>query len=155
MTSNVFDFKSDKLFPYQFHIFGIAIAFMGVICLVFAPYIAPLLILLALLIFTSHRGIEFDRDAKSYRIYNAFFFWKKGQVETYQSFEKIYIHNVNLSQKVYTMNTTGITSRSTVYDAYLKTDDGSRIYLLSHKNKDVLIKKLSPLEEFLKLKTSH
>ena len=155
METDIFNLKSDKLFPFQFQLFGFVIGFVGLLCLAFAPLISPVLILLAVLIFTARRGIEFDRKTKSYRIYNAFFFWKKGHAEPYDSFEKIYIHHARLSQKVYTMNTTGITSRSAVYDAYLKTADGSRIYLLSHKNKDVLIKKLLPLEDFLKLKIFH
>ncbi len=155
MKDDILDFKSEKLFPFQFQLFGIVIGFTGLLCLVFAPYVSPLLILLSILIFTSYRGIEFDRLAKSYRIYNAFLYWKTGKTASYTGLDKLYIHSVKVSQKVYTMVTTGITSKNTVYDAYLKLEDGSRIYLTSHKSRDILMKRLQPLARFLKLDILH
>jgi len=147
------DFKSDKLFPFPFQVFGFAIAFIGLLCLFLAPVISPFLLLTAALIFTARRGITFDSQARSYYIYNQFFFWKKGKRYTYQGIEKIYIHQARMSQRVYTMYTTSINSKSMVYDAYLKTREEARVYLVGDKNEDKLLKKLRPLEAYLGIST--
>lgn len=151
MKDDTFDLKSDKLFPFQFQLFGVAISFMGLVCIVFAPWAAPFLLLTGLLILTARRGIAFDRSARNYRIYNSFLFFKKGKPEQYRQFQYLYIHAIRTSQRVNTMVTTGITVKSDEYDGYLKTDDGDRIYLLSHSDKQQLIRKLSKLAEFLEL----
>ncbi|MFP4506048.1 MAG: hypothetical protein ACLFOZ_15130 [Cyclobacteriaceae bacterium] len=145
-----FDLKGERL-PFQFQLFGWVLLFMSLLTAVFAPYFSPFLFILSILILTARRGIEINTAEKTIRIYNHFLFIKKGKPEPYESISSLYIHAGQVIQKVYTMITTSTTSRKIEYDAYIKTGDGSRIYLMSHHNRDALVQKLAPLASFLQL----
>jgi hypothetical protein len=151
MNTDQLNLKSDKLFPLPFQLAGIAFLFCGMVCLVFAPIAAPILIVGALLILTARRGILFDRAERSYRVYNEFLFFKKGKTEYYQEVRSLYIYAASYRQQVNTMVTTGITSKTREYDAYLKLDDDGPLFLLSHKKLEVVRKKLENLADFLEI----
>ncbi len=79
MNSDSINLKSEKLFPFQFQIIGIALLIGGIGSIPVLPYISPFLIIAALSIFTGYRGIQFNGSAKLYRSYNSFLFLKFGK----------------------------------------------------------------------------
>lgn len=146
-----FKLRTNKLFPFQFQLAGWAFLISGLFALFLEPILGAGLLLAAVLILTAYRGISFDGVARSYRVYHSFLGFKSGKKTDYQHMDYIYIHPTRTRQQVNTMVTTGITVRNTEYDAYLKVDGSRRIYLMTHKKKDVLLNKLQPLAELFDL----
>ena len=151
MKKDSIDFKSGKLFPWQFQLIGIAFLIGGLGAIVSAPYVTPFLIVIALLIFTAYRGIEFDSIKKTYRVYNSFIFIKTGKSLNYEAAEKIYINLSKVSQKMYSRANQAKTFENTEYDAYLKFNSSEKVFLLSSKNKKEIFKKLESLSSFFQL----
>ena len=117
MTNSI-DFKSDRLFPFHFQLLGVVFLLVGVVAIFDSPYLAAFLVPIAAIILTGYRGLEFNRSTKVYREYNPFlFFLKFGKPNKYADIEKIYVNSSNVSQKIYTMVTQGITARNVEYSA--------------------------------------
>lgn len=152
MKSDTYTLKSNRLFPFQFQLVGWTFLLSGMVAIVFLPILAFFLLLVALLILIAYRGITFNRNARSYRIFHSFLCFKSGKKASYENIDSLYIHTSRMSQRVNTMITTGITTSTTEYDAYLKLDGAQRIYLMSHKNKARLLDKLSPLADYFGMK---
>jgi len=151
MKADTFNFKSEKLFPFQFQILGIIFLFLGMVLILYSPYFAPILIILGILILTAFRGIEFDRSAKTYRDYNSFLYMRQGSLRNYDSVKEIFINSSDVSQKIYTRVTEGTTMRYVEYNAYLEFGDGTKLYLTSKKDKNAIIEKTSGLSDFLQV----
>lgn len=86
-----------------------------------------------------------------YREYNSFFFLKFGDWTNFDEVEKIFINSKNVTQKIYTMITTGITTRNVEYNAFMKFGNGTKIYLMGKENKESLLKKLTKISDFLQI----
>lgn len=154
MNSDFLDFKSDKLFPWQFQLIGIVFFIGGLGAFALAPYVTPILVILGLLIFTAHRGIEFDAIKNTYRVYNSFLFVKTGKTLDYEKAEKIYINLSKVSQKIYSRANLGTTFNNLEYDAYLMFNNSEKIFLLSGKNKKQVLKRLEGISSFFQLDIS-
>ena len=154
MNSDYLDFKSGQLFPWQFQLIGVVFIIGGLGALVSAPYVTPFLVIIALLIFTAHRGIEFDAINKTYRVYNSFLFVKTGKTSDYEKVEKIYINLSKVSQKIYSRANLGTTFKNLEYDAYLMFNNSEKIFLLSGKNKEQVLKRLEGISSLFQLDIS-
>jgi len=64
---------------------------------------------------------------------------------------KIYINSGVTSQKICTRVTEGMTVKRKEFNAYLKFGDGTKIFLISKKDKNRLNKRLKKLSDFLRL----
>ena len=145
------NFKSEKLFPFQFQLLGAVFLFVGIVFTLGSPYLATLLIAIGAFILTGYRGIQFDRSTKIYRAYNSFLFLKFGKWKEYGEVEKIFINSSKVSQKIYTRINEGTTVRSVEYNAYLKVGDGTKEFLTNNRDKKTLFAKLDGLAEFFHL----
>lgn len=148
------DFKSGKLFPWQFQLIAVAFLIGGLVVVVSAPYVTPFLILIALLIFTAQRGIEFDTTKKIYRAYNSFLLIKTGQALKFDQVEKIYINGSKVSQKIYSRANMATTFNNLEYDAYLMFNNSEKVFLFSSKNKKDVLNKLESLSDFFQLEVT-
>ena len=151
MKTDSISLRSEKLFPFHFQVLGAIFLFGGIIFVFDTPIFGTILIFSGAFILTEYRGIKFDRRAKSYQIYYSFLLLKFGETKGYEDAVKMYINSVKVSQKIYTMVTTGITSRNIEYNAYLKLIDGTKLYLTSNRDKKLLFDKLSNLADFFGL----
>lgn len=124
---------------------------VGILSVIYNLLWSPILLLLGTFILTGFRGVDFNGQEKVYREYNSFLFVKFGKWLKYNQAEKIFINAGSTSQKIYTQVTDGITVKSKDYNAYLKFDNGSKIYLASKKDKNRLIKRLQKLSDFFRL----
>ena len=136
MNSDSINLKSEKLFPFQFQLFGVVLLIGGIASVPFYPYISPFLIIVALSIFTGYRGIQFNRATKLYRTYKSFLFLKFGKWKEYDAIEMIYVNSAMVSQKIYTRVTEGITLRNVEYNAYLQFGNGTKEFLTFSKDKN-------------------
>lgn len=139
----IVDIKSGSLFPFPFLVLGAIVFLAGVLVFVSSPLLSLFLLVTAAFILTAHEGTEVDPSARTYREYQSFLFIKKGKLKKYDGIEKIFVNSGRVSQKVYTAHTLqSSTFSSTEYNAYLKFNDGVKVFLLSKKNKVKLIAKL-------------
>lgn len=151
MNKDSIDFKLDKLFPWQFQLIAVVFLIGGLGAIVSAPYVTPFLILIALLILTAQRGVEFDAAKKTYRAYNSFLFIKSGKILKFDQVEKIYINSSKVSQKIYTRANLGTTFKNLEYDAYLMLNNAEKVFLFSSKDKKEVLNKLESLSNFFQL----
>ncbi len=151
MNNNKLNFKSEKLFPWQFQFVGILSILAGLVVSLTILLLAPILILIGILILTAYRGIIFDASKRTYRDYNAFLGIKIGAESYYQTVEKIYINASNMSQTIYSRANNKAIAQYEEYNAYIKFGDGTKLFICSSKNKSKLIKKLKGLKEYFQL----
>lgn len=145
MRENKINIRAESL-PWQ-------VKLIGVLVLIGAPTLIPnywwLSITLAvagLALLTGHSGTEIDFANKTFREYNSFLFIRRGVTKNYNEVEKIFINKAKVSQKIYTAHTSSSsTFQSILFNAYLKFDDGRKLFLTSRKNKAKLIKLLNPV----------
>ena len=146
------DIKFGVLLPWQFRV-----ASVGAIVVAFAIlqnywWVSLLIIAASFFVLVSHEGTEIDPLNKTFRSYTSFFFIKTGEFEKYSDVERIFINSGNQSMKMYSAHTslsTTITER--VYNAYIKFSNGEKVHLLTSKNKEEVLKKLTPLSQTLKV----
>lgn len=148
MDIRTIDIKSGRLFPFHFQLLSLVFLFMGMVLIMFSPYFSPIPLFLGGLILTGYRGIKFDRAPKVYRDYYSFLFFKFGKWKKYDHVEQIFINSSKVSQKVYTMVTSGTTIENLEYNAYIIFEDRKKLYLITDKNKDKLYKKLTKIADF-------
>lgn len=150
MAHTLFDMKSEKLFPLHFRFVGGVLVVVGLVVLLPSPILAVILLVLGGALLTGIAGVEFDNQAKTYREYNSCFFLKNGVRKKYDSVEKIFINSMKVSQRMYTAHTNHSSNFHQVeYNAYVKFGEYQKIYLKSMKDKESLLKALSPLAQYL------
>lgn len=148
MRKESFDLKSDNLFPFHFHLFGIVLIIVGAVSIISSPYLSPIFLLAGLLILTAFRGIEFNKLDGSYKIYNSILFIKTGKWESFENAVFIYVNKSRVTQKINTRVNDGPTIEHVEYDAYLQLGDDSNIYLLTNQKKNKLLEKLENLAKY-------
>ncbi|MEQ6120563.1 hypothetical protein [Reichenbachiella sp. MALMAid0571] len=151
MITTSLDYKSGKLFPIQFQFFGGVLLLIGVSVATNSIVVGLILILVAASILTGQSGIDFDSELQTYREYKSFLFVKSGNKKKYSGVEKIFINSQTTSQRMYTMHTSHSSNfKNREFNAYLKFDNGNKIYLNTNKDKIVLMDNLRKLAGFLK-----
>lgn len=113
-------------------------------------WVSVLLLLPAIFLLTGYSGTIVDVKQKTYKEYTSYMFIKSGEVERFNGIEKIFINSARQSQRLNSMYTLeGSTYHNTVYNAYLKFDNGKKIFLTSRKDKDVLIAQMQRAADVL------
>ncbi len=148
MDTQIVTFKSASLFPPHFKFLGYLFFFMGLILVALTSFFAFIPLVLGALIITGYRGLQFNKANKDYRDYNSFLFLKFGKWKKYSHVEDLFINEATTSQKIYTRVNEGTTIRGQEYNAYLKFADGTKIHLMTKKNKEELKKRLSLIANF-------
>ncbi|MCB0505144.1 MAG: hypothetical protein KDC58_06535 [Cyclobacteriaceae bacterium] len=146
---NRFNFYSELLFPFHFMALGTAFLLGGLASVIFSPFLGVILIIIGLLIVTAYRGLEFDRLALKYRVYNSFIFIRVGKWESYQEVKQIFVKTNIISQTIYLKISQGTDISNVVFDAYLEFSDEEKVYLVGKKKKMKIMKKIEPLSKFL------
>lgn len=140
----IVDIKSGSLFPFPFLVLGAVVFLAGLAVLVSYPILSLFLLVTAAAILTAHEGTEIDPSSQTYREYQSFLFMKKGKPKKYGGIEKIFVNSGKVSQKIYTAHTSQSTTFSNIeYNAYLKFNDGVKVFLLARKSKTKLLDKLN------------
>jgi hypothetical protein len=150
--SHKIDIKAES-FPWQGKLVGILFVLTATAMLTTHWWLSVVLTLPGLWLLTGYSGTELDRGENAYREYNSYFLIKAGKWQRYNRVEKIFVNASNESEKMYTAHTMeSMTFRRTVFNAFLKFDNGEKIFLLSRKNKGDLINKIRPVVDFLDTK---
>ena len=146
------DIKFGSLLPWHVRLVAVGAIVVAFAILQNYWWVSLLIIAASFFILVSHEGTEIDPVKKTFRSYTSFFFFKTGEFEKYTEAEKIFINSGNQSTKMYSAHTslsTTITER--VFNAYIKFSNGDKVYLLTSKSKEDVIKKLTPLTKALRV----
>lgn len=145
MDAKAIDIKAES-FPWQAHVLGVFLAIVGFSLLLNYWWASALLLLAAVAIFTGRTGTIINLNEKTFTEYTSFLFYKNGTAEKFNGIERIFINSGTESETFYTAHTMQSSSfMHEVYNAYLKFDNGKKIFLTSRKNKAKLLKMLQPV----------
>jgi hypothetical protein len=151
MTESNIDIKAESL-PWQVKLIGALLIVAALSVLVNYWWLSIILVLVGLMLLTMHSGTQINVSDGTFREYNSYLFFRTGVTEKYNRIEKVFINSAKVSQKMYTPRTlSSSTFENIVFNAYLKFDDGRKIFLTSRENKDELIKILDPITTLLKV----
>lgn len=145
MKESIIDIKAESL-PLQAKLIG-ALFLIGALTVITNYWwLSIILALIGLTILTAYSGTEINFISKTFREYNSYLFIRRGVTEKYHGIERVFINKAKVSQKMYTAHTgSSSTFQSIIFNAYLKFDDGRKIFLTSRKDKVRLIKLLNPV----------
>jgi len=145
MSAPLIDIKAES-FPWQAKLIGVLLTIVAVAVVGTFWYLSVGLFAIAVFLLTTYSGTEIDPEQRTYKEYNSYFFVKSGDSVSYSAVEKIYINSAKESQTMHPAHTLDSrTFETTVYNAYLKFEDGTKIFLTSRKNKKNLIQLLDPI----------
>jgi hypothetical protein len=146
------DIKSGYLLPWQFRLGALLAIILALTTILYNPWLSGALLVASIFSLTSYEGTEVDPVNKLYREYTAWFLIKTGAFEKFGQAERIYITQGKESRQMYTAHTThSSTFVNVVYNAYLKFSNEEKVHLLSDKNKNTLLKIISPLSNGLRV----
>jgi len=139
------DIKAESL-PWQVKLIGGLLLVAALTVIINYWWLSIVLAVVGLTLLTMHSGTEINVTDQTFREYSSFLFFRRGLIEKYNGIEKVYINSSKVSQKMYTAHTlSSSTFENIVFNAYLKFNDGRKIFLTSRKNKGDLIKLLGPI----------
>jgi hypothetical protein len=98
------------------------------------PVIGLIILLISLIVFTTHYRLTVNFDTKEYHDYVWILGLKNGVKGRFETIEYLFIKKNKVSQ---TMNLKSLSStiRKDVYDGYLKFSDKDKIHLLTNDSK--------------------
>lgn len=145
MKSHIINIRAETL-PWQMKLLGVLLVLGAPAVIMTYWWLAIILAAAGVAILSWHSGTEIDHKNRTFREYNSCWFVRMGDREKFSGVEKIFINKAKVSQAMYTPHTANSsTMHYFIFDAYLKFDDGRKIYLASRKNKARLIKLLNPV----------
>ncbi|MBK7653605.1 MAG: hypothetical protein IPJ20_26785 [Flammeovirgaceae bacterium] len=147
----IVDFRLGRYFSNQWLFVGLLLLVAGGILLLKTLVGGAILVLISVLIFTTHYRLSIRFNEKSYYDYVWVLGLKFGDRGTFEKIEYIFIKKSKISQ---TMNTrvSSSTIHKEVYDGYLKFSEENKIHLLTKGSKNLLIKNLVELSTKLNTK---
>jgi hypothetical protein len=148
---NKVDFKTSPYFSGIFIFLGIFLALIGLPLLFTSIVGAMILLLLSLIIFTTHYRLSIDFDTKTFHDYVWFLGFKNGEKGKFEQVEYVFVKKSAISQKMQ-LKAANSTIRKEVYDGYLKFSEEEKIHLLTKDNKQDVVKKLREISTMLNVK---
>lgn len=146
-----FDFKTSGYFPWHMILVGGVLAVVSISMLVASLFIGGLIVLLiSLLILTTHYRCRIDFDKKVYQDYVWVLGMRNGAKTPFDDVQYIFIKQ---SQESHTMGlrAANTTIHKSVYDGYLKFSETDKIHIVTKENKEDLIQKLRPIATKLQI----
>lgn len=145
MKESIIDIKAESL-PWHVKFIGALFLIGAITVIVNYWWLSIILALIGLTLLTGYSGTEINYTNKTFREYHSYLFIRRGVTEKYHGIERVFINKANVSQKMYTAHTgSSSTFENILFNAYLKFDDGRKIFLTSRKDKVRLIKLLNPV----------
>lgn len=147
----VIDFKTSGYFPWTIIFLGLVLAFVGFLFVVENPIVGVILLLISLIIFTTHYRLKIDFDNKVFHDYLWILGLKNGDKRKFENIEYLFIKKSKVSQTMY-LRVASSTIQKEVYDGYLKFSEKDKIHLVTKDSKKDLIKKLRIMSASLRVK---
>jgi hypothetical protein len=145
------DFRTSAYFSGSFMftavillVVAVPVIFMNLIC-------GIVLLLMSIVIFTTHHRLTVDLDRKVFHDYLWILGLKNGDKGKFENIEYLFINKGKVSQTM-NMRVASTTVSKEVYNGYLKFSESDKIHLTTKNNKKDLIEKLRPISAALKVK---
>lgn len=144
------DFRTGGYFSGTFIFLGIFLVFAGLLVLTKTIAGGLALLLISLIIFTTHYRLTIDFDNKLYHDYLWILGMKHGEKEKFESIDYLSIIKSKVAQ---TMNSraSSTTIQKEVFDGYLKFSENDKIHLMTKENKKDLIHEMKKIASKLNL----
>jgi hypothetical protein len=141
----IHDFKTSTYFPWHVKLVGSALVIIAGSMLTMGMWIGGTLILLvSVIILTTHYRVRVDFDNKTYRDYLWILGMKSGDKKSFETIEYIFLKESRESQTM-GLRAANTTIHTSVYDAYLKFSEAKKIHLITKNRKEDLIKIIRPI----------
>jgi len=150
MNTGMIDIKNGSLFPWHFQLFAVVLVIGSIVLFSTNILLALILLSIGILILTGYSGVLINKPEKMYKEYNSFLFIKTGKNINFEAVERLFVNENSISQKTYTAHTlNSSTFKNAIYDGYIKFGDGTKVHLMSKKDKILLMTKLKEIADFL------
>ncbi|CAN5269055.1 hypothetical protein BH23BAC1_BH23BAC1_37440 [soil metagenome] len=149
MKTGKYKYYLGPYFPWQFSLLGGIVLIIG-LTLEYGLIFNLIIILISLVIFTGHYGLEIDFTNKTFMSYASFLGIKSGKRKTFDAVEKIFINSRNIRETLHSRSNYSGNFRYIEYKSFLKFSNGRKIGLISRKNKDKLLKQIRNIAKDLK-----
>ncbi len=146
MTS--IDFKTSDYFSRGILLSGMILGLAGVAIIFIKPVAGVVIILVGIVITTTHYRLEVDFSGKVFRDYLWMLGFKIGDEQKFERIEYLFITKSKTSQ-VMNSQVSSSTVRKDVYNGYLKFSEKDKLHLLTEDSKKDLIKKLEKISKKL------
>lgn len=144
---NSIDIKTHDYFPFHMMVMGVAFLLVAVVISMMYPIVAILLLLMGIVIVSTHYRLSIDPENKEYREYLWILGLKKGEIQPYHSLHDIYIRHI--TQNIEYGFVSRVSGRKKVYSAALELDEDSSVFIGEHANESKLLKKVNKLAQGL------
>lgn len=146
-----YDFKTSGYFPWHILAVGVAMAILGVSMLIAGLFVAGLIVLLiSLLILTTHYRCRIDFDKKVYHDYLWVLGLKHGEKKEFDDIKYLFIKQSTVSQTM-GLRAANTTIQKSVYDGYIKFSETDKMHIVTKDKKESLIQQLRPIATKLQI----
>jgi hypothetical protein len=144
----VVDFKTGWFFSRVIFFFGVFLAFMGIVGIISNLFLGIIILVVCVIIFTTHYRLNVDFDNKVFLDYVWILGFRRGDIKRFETIEYIFIKTSKVSETMHA-RIASTTIRKEVFDGYLKFSEDEKIHLMTMDDKNDLIQKLKPISEKL------
>ena len=147
----IVNFKTSSYFSATAVVVAAILLPLGFIAL-FANLVVGLIVLvISVVILTTHQRLEIDFRNKTYYDYISFLgFLKQGERGSFETVQYLFIKTNRVSQTA-NSRVSSMTVTKMVFDGYLKFSDEDKIHIAARDNKEKLVKKLQAISNQLNI----
>lgn len=152
VPKKIVDFRTTAYFSWQFQLFAAFMLLLGLSALLSSGFISGgVMLVIAVIIFTTHYRLRVDLTRKVYMDYLWFLGLRNGKRRKFNEVDYLFIKRSKESQKMYHI-TISTTVYDEVFDAYLRFSERDKVHLFSSRNKAKLLKRLGAIAPSMRLK---
>lgn len=151
MNKRVINIKTSPYFSGTIIFVWIILLFVGLGVLFINWVVGLPLVIVGILILTTHYRLEINFVNKTYQDYVSILGFRTGEIKTFDSIEYLFIKKSRVSQVMNSQIKT-TTLKKDQYDGYLKFSETDKIHLLGKDKKENLIEQLKRVANILNIK---
>lgn len=141
------DFRTTSYFSLPFQLVAAALDLFGLIALLEGVWwVAVVLWVVSLLIFTTHYRVSLNFTTKTFHDYVWVLGLRVGEKGSFDAVDYVFLKRAKVSQTVHA-RVASTTIKKEVYDAYLKFSNGETIHLLTKDSRKAVLHKLQVIAE--------
>jgi hypothetical protein len=150
MEKRVFNFRTYYYLPWRGVQAAVLLLGGGALMATHHLLLGPLVILLGILVMTTHYGITIDLPNHTYQDYLSVLWIQSGEIKKFEAIEYVFIKPARVSQ---TMNslTTSKKFTSDTFDGYIRFNEHEKVFLLTNEKKKVVLDKLQEIATALQI----
>ena len=141
---NVINFRTSGYFHWYYYIIAIIFLPTGLALLVSQWMIGVVLLVLSILILTTHYRMEVNFRNKTYHDHLWILWMKKGEKKSFEKIDFLFIKSGHVSQTMHYKSLSS-TVEKTVYDGYIQFSVNDKVHMLTKDDEEVLYYRLEKI----------